>query len=269
DKLKFYIDGVEKNAWSGDVPWTEAEYNVTAGVHTYKWEYSKDISVNSGSDCAWIDKIIFPNAGGGSDSAPMAYMNTDPIDFGTVEPNETTVKSIVVVNFGLLPLSGELTVPTPYSVESANFVVEAESNLTIPVTYAPTSEGTHSGQITVATNDTTHPSFVIEITGTCGTNSSDSVLPKVTKLQGNYPNPFNPVTNISFSLKENSPVTIDIYNVKGQLVKQLVNEAMQAGNHTVVWNGKDQNNKSVSSGVYFYRMQSKNYAGTKKMLLMK
>jgi hypothetical protein len=269
DKLKFYIDGVEKNAWSGDVPWTEAEYNVTAGVHTYKWEYSKDISVNSGSDCAWVDKIIFPNAGGGSNNTAIAYMNTDPIDFGTVEPNETAVKNIVVVNFGLLPLSGELTVPTPYSVESANFVVEAESNLTIPVTYSPTSEGTHSGQITVATNDTTHPSFVIEITGTCGTNSSDSVLPKVTKLQGNYPNPFNPVTNISFSLKENSPVTIDIYNVKGQLVKQLVNEAMQAGNHTVVWNGKDQNNKSVSSGVYFYRMQSKNYAGTKKMLLMK
>jgi len=91
----------------------------------------------------------------------------------------------------------------------------------------------------------------------------------VTKLDGNYPNPFNPTTSIAFSLKEMSPVTIDIYNVKGQLVKQLINAQMPAGTHSVTWNGKDQNQKSVSSGVYFYRMQSKNYSGTKKMLLMK
>ena len=60
DKLIFYIDNQEKNNWSGTVAWTRAQYAVTAGTHTFKWEYHKDSSVSSGSDCAWIDFVILP-----------------------------------------------------------------------------------------------------------------------------------------------------------------------------------------------------------------
>ena len=60
DKLHFYIDNQEKNNWSGNVAWTKASYPVGAGRHTYKWSYTKDGSVNSGSDCAWIDFIGLP-----------------------------------------------------------------------------------------------------------------------------------------------------------------------------------------------------------------
>ncbi len=88
-------------------------------------------------------------------------------------------------------------------------------------------------------------------------------------LIGNYPNPFNPETRIAFSTKENGPVSIDIFNIKGQKVKALLNENMVAGPHTVVWNGTDNNGKSVASGVFFYRMKSGKYTSTKKMILMK
>lgn len=60
DYLRFYIDNVEQDAWSGEVAWAYAEYNVSEGTHTFKWEYIKDYSVDYGQDCAWIDLINFP-----------------------------------------------------------------------------------------------------------------------------------------------------------------------------------------------------------------
>jgi hypothetical protein len=102
------------------------------------------------------------------------------------------------------------------------------------------------------------------------TSNEDEFAPvAVTQLAGNYPNPFNPETTISYSMKEAGSVSIDIYNIKGQLVKHLVKGDMAAGNHTVVWNGTDNNNRAVSSGVYFYKMNSGNYSSTKKMIMMK
>ena len=60
DYLKFYINGNEQGSWSGDVDWTEAIFDVAAGNNIFKWEYSKDGSVSSGEDCAWVDFIVFP-----------------------------------------------------------------------------------------------------------------------------------------------------------------------------------------------------------------
>lgn len=62
DFLKFYIDGVEKGSWSGSQNWAEVSYAVTTGSHIFKWEYSKDQSQVSGSDCAWVDNIVFPQS---------------------------------------------------------------------------------------------------------------------------------------------------------------------------------------------------------------
>ncbi len=95
------------------------------------------------------------------------------------------------------------------------------------------------------------------------------IVPTTTALRGNYPNPFNPETAISFDMKEAGNVSIDIYNVKGQKVKTLANDHYNAGRHSVIWDGVDDNNSSVSSGVYFYKMQSGTYTKSKKMILMK
>nr|HPM03263.1 T9SS type A sorting domain-containing protein [Candidatus Cloacimonadota bacterium] len=95
------------------------------------------------------------------------------------------------------------------------------------------------------------------------------VTPAFNALEQNYPNPFNPTTSIAFSLKQNSPVKLTVYNIKGQVVKSLINEKMNAGSHSITWNGKDNQNKSVSSGIYFYKLESHDFTSTRKMMLIK
>jgi FlgD Ig-like domain len=102
---------------------------------------------------------------------------------------------------------------------------------------------------------------------TVGTNGE--IIPLETKLGSNYPNPFNPTTTIDFSIDKNERVELAIYNLKGQKVKQLVNDQLTAGLHSIVWNGKDDNEKQAASGIYFYKMKSGSYTKTNKMLLLK
>ena len=99
--------------------------------------------------------------------------------------------------------------------------------------------------------------------------ANEDLIHLVTKLNQNYPNPFNPTTTINYTLKENSMVSLNIYNIKGQKVKQLVSDQVLAGQHSVIWNGKDDNGKLVSSGIYFYKLKTKNYEKTKRMVLIK
>jgi len=102
------------------------------------------------------------------------------------------------------------------------------------------------------------------------TDAGISPVPAVTALEGNYPNPFNPETAISFTTTNaNEFTTIEVYNIKGQMVKTLVKDILPAGTHSVVWDGKDTANRAVSSGVYLYKMKAGKYQETKKMLLMK
>ncbi|MDP8220270.1 MAG: T9SS type A sorting domain-containing protein, partial [Candidatus Stygibacter frigidus] len=100
-------------------------------------------------------------------------------------------------------------------------------------------------------------------------SEDNNELPVVTALTGNYPNPFNPETTIKMALKTNGLVRIDIYNVRGQMVRTLVNEYMDAGNHDIIWNGVDDHGQKLGSGVYFYNMKFGKYTSTKKMILMK
>ncbi len=96
-----------------------------------------------------------------------------------------------------------------------------------------------------------------------------SQLPNDFQLEQNYPNPFNPNTTISYLLKNNSNVKLSIYNLKGQLVKTLVNQTIQEGRHSVNWNETDEFGKQVASGVYFYKLSTPDFSQTKKMLLLK
>ena len=88
-------------------------------------------------------------------------------------------------------------------------------------------------------------------------------------LNQNYPNPFNPETTISFTAKAAGNATLKIYNVRGQVVKTLVNGHVEAGVNNVVWRGESDNGTRVSSGVYFYELNNGNHKETKKMILMK
>jgi len=90
-------------------------------------------------------------------------------------------------------------------------------------------------------------------------------------LYSNYPNPFNPSTTISYSIDQPSNVTIDIYNIKGQLIKKLYSGYVQTVNtkHSLVWSGTDSQGKQVASGIYFVRLKTSSFTKTRKMLLNK
>ncbi|MDD4223641.1 MAG: FlgD immunoglobulin-like domain containing protein [Candidatus Cloacimonetes bacterium] len=91
----------------------------------------------------------------------------------------------------------------------------------------------------------------------------------VTGLRGIFPNPFNPQTSVSFSLKDAAPVSITIYDPRGRKVRTLAAREFSSGQHSLAWDGKDDSGQPLASGVYFCRMNSTGYTGSRKMLLLK
>ena len=96
-----------------------------------------------------------------------------------------------------------------------------------------------------------------------------SGLPTAFALRSNYPNPFNPVTNIKFDLPRSSHVQLNIYDVAGRLVRTLVDEVRPAASHEVMWDGTDRGGRRVSSGTYYYVLQADDFKATNKMMLVK
>ena len=94
-------------------------------------------------------------------------------------------------------------------------------------------------------------------------------VPEMFGLSQNFPNPFNPVTNISFQVPEASDITVSVYNMMGQKVAELVQGHVDAGYHQVVWDSRNLQGESVSSGVYLYTITSGDFHAMKKMILMK
>jgi hypothetical protein len=106
--------------------------------------------------------------------------------------------------------------------------------------------------------------------GVVGIDDSGPVqISKTPRLDYNYPNPFNPVTTISFVLPKAMDVKLEIFNALGQRVTTLIDGKQREGQHIVNWNGVDRKGHPVSSGIYFYRLTTKNYVKTMKMMLMK
>jgi len=103
----------------------------------------------------------------------------------------------------------------------------------------------------------------------CVGGEDDVQSPHNTALLGNYPNPFNPSTTISYSMKSIAPVVLEIYNLKGQKVRTLVNGIQTEGKHSVVWNGCDDRGNSIGSGVYLYKLRVDGTSFHQKMLLLK
>ncbi len=89
------------------------------------------------------------------------------------------------------------------------------------------------------------------------------------KFLKNYPNPFNPTTKIAFEIGESGKTKVEVFNVKGQKIKTLLNEKIEVGKHSVMWNGNDSKNKRVSSGMYFYKVSVNGSQKTNKMIMLK
>ena len=190
DFLKFYIDGVEKGSWSGTVAWAEQSYLVTVGNHTFKWAYTKNNSVYNGSDCAWIDDIVFPTS-----SQTITFIVKDqsnnPIQGANVNfnsTNQTTNASGVAV---ISSVSRGLD--KPYTVSISGYNTNTGS---VNVNYCDAS-----------INDSMAPVNISEIS-----NKS---------LASIYPNPFNHLINIK---SDNIITRVIIYNLVGsEILNKSIN----------------------------------------------
>jgi hypothetical protein len=163
DRLSFYIDGILKNSWSGNLNWTKVSYNVQSGTREFKWVFLRDSSSGWGENKAWIDNIL------------AAGIATTGID-----------------------------------------------------------------------------------------EQNSLILPEKITLFHNYPNPFNPVTQIRFALAEKTDISLNVYNTAGQKVAGLASGTFQSGSHTVDFDGG-----RLNSGVYYYTLEADGKALTKKMILLK
>ena len=95
------------------------------------------------------------------------------------------------------------------------------------------------------------------------------VIPTEFALHQNFPNPFNPTTEIQFDLPEESAVSLDIYNLMGQNIRTLSSGTYSPGFHSIVWDGTNDYGEQVATGMYFYSIQTNSSQATKKMLFLK
>lgn len=94
-------------------------------------------------------------------------------------------------------------------------------------------------------------------------------LPSSYRLLNNYPNPFNPSTKIAFEIPQSENVSLKIYNIRGELIRTVTNENLPAGYFEKYWDGKNDNGKEVSSGIYIYRLTAGKFDRSARMVLMK
>jgi hypothetical protein len=290
DYLKFYIDNVQQGIWSGEVPWTVATYPVTAGAHNFIWKFMRDYAGSAGSNCAWIDDVQFPFVGG--EASPLIATSASELNFGDVEVGSTATRTLVLFNMGSVELTGGIHTPDGYTILNParlstrksvrensradyTFSLSPGEYYEYTVQLAPTTEIDYTGAITIDSNDPLQSQLTVTVFGHPSSGQTDNNVPGlVNAFRGAYPNPFNPETSLNYSLAHEGRANLAVYNVKGQLVRTLVNENKAAGQYTVKWNGTDNNGRNVASGVYFGIFTTKadsgdRYTSTKKMILLK
>ncbi|KQC07886.1 MAG: hypothetical protein APR54_00635 [Candidatus Cloacimonas sp. SDB] len=201
------------------------------------------------------------------------YVDSTYLDFGEVDINESVSDSFTVYNLGIDSLYiVNIDCDNPdFTFENTGFALGYNQSENIIVNFSPTSLGQIEAVLSVISNDPDEPVVYITLRGfgTLGVESDDDVVPLVTELRGNFPNPFNPKTLIEFALASSGPTELEIYNIKGEKICSLLNTFLDSGIYRIEWDGRDNSGRVAASGIYFYRLQTNEENMTKKMLLLK
>lgn len=150
--------------------------------------------------------------------------------------------------------------------------VKAQDSFAVAIEFNPTTSGEMTYPLVIETSVPSEIQLTLKGTGvnlTTGVSSDNDKLPETFELSQNFPNPFNPMTEISFQLLRSDKVTFKIYNLLGQEIRTLADGQFAAGIHTVRWNGKDNSGNRVTSGIFIYRIHTDSFSQIKKMLLVK
>lgn len=208
---------------------------------------------------SWSDIRVFVRLNGGID--PVAGIDGDP-----ETPDDGQINlSGVILHWQVNSQSANVRMKTMslvwnLQVQEYRFWNKMDGNANGTKMYWWVTAQNVNGEISTTEVD----SFLI------GTLSTDKdPLPSVFKILGNYPNPFNPKTNINFSLDHNAEVDFSVFTLGGKRVRKLNLGKLSSGNQSVEWQGKDDFGNDVPSGIYVYRLQSDLHSEVRKMTLLK
>lgn len=197
----------------------------------------------------------------------------------SIEEGEIVFEELIISNTGDALLEFTISSLDDWlSVDPSASELAAGEDISIEVIIDATEleEGEYESVITINSNDPENPEVevLVYLQVTEGT-SAEPNLPVANKLFDSYPNPLflnsahgDKGTTIGYSIKETGWVTIEVFNLKGQKVRTLLNAQIGNGTHSIAWNGRNQAGEQVSSGVYFYRMRTPNYSEIKRLIVI-
>ncbi len=206
---------------------------------------------------------------------PVLHMAIRSVSFGEVKIGQTKDTTISIANSGTdtLKISGAAAVSAPFTAKPSVRVVPPGESFIDTLTFSPAAIGPVHASICIISNSGTSPdTLVVDGSGqsVTGVEIAQTGVPVQFGLSQNYPNPFNPSTLIRYTLPFRSTVRIQIFNVLGQLITELVSGVKDAGYREVAWNA------SVPSGMYLCRIEavsvddpSLHFTAVRKMLLLK
>jgi hypothetical protein len=226
-------------------------------ISTDNWENSTELlflDVWSGNE-EWVKETIDLQAYAG-ESVAIAFRSND-------NGNWASGVALDDIQLGMTPLWIS-------SSSTGTIQHQAVETFEFSISTAGLSDGNYSASVVVedvyqSLSDTLEVNLTVD--GALGTDSG--VIPEEFVLHQNYPNPFNPSTDIKFSLPSTEKVHLVVYDLLGNVVREMVNEDLNAGMYTYKWLGENQNGSKVSAGMYFYQIQAGSFIQTRKMILLK
>lgn len=237
DGLKFYIDGTSQDQWNGNVDWTEVSFPVTAGEHTFKWEYVKDGSVSTGEDAAWVDFIVLPLQ---EITEPLASFSLSSLNFNLDPEHLELSDSIMITNIGQGILQYTCLMNSGVWAEVVSDEVDLNNDesayIVVKASLGALTNGTYTDQLLVVADDSYTIPVTLNVNGVGIEESSSSILTI-------YPNPSSGVLNVvSKSIVEQ----VIVFNVSGMEVLTVNGEGRS----------ELQINSSLKSGLYFISVKT-------------
>ncbi len=267
DNLVFYLDGEVMEFWSGERDWSPYRQLIPRGHHTFTWIYQRDEAYAEGQDTAWLDFIEFPTTG--EEQFPSISLDVAAISAAVAE-GDTVSAPFILSNTGDWTLDFSIAVGDllkhssgPGPIIMATVVPDqgqvAPGASVAAVVYFDAGDlapDTHVAVMTISSTDPVRPELLVplllHVSSTSAAPGAD--LPRLVVFSGAVPNPFNPSTDLQFSLPADARVELDVFDVSGRKVRALLVADLSAGLHGVPWNGRDDAGRNLASGAYYARL---------------
>ncbi len=272
----FYIEMVDGGIWSGVYVYMTGDTTLVAGdeveiTGTVREYYG--FTEISGYDNTFISVTLLSS--GNAVPEPMVVQTAVLTDATTAEPYESClveVNDVIVteeqINFGQWYVTDTSAIPC--QIDDGFFYLDSvipEIVIVLGMEWAIIRGCLDYSYDEYGINPRTPEDLIDEV------SSNENTIVSSSEFISCYPNPFNPQTTAFLNLKSESHITLTVYNIKGEKIKTLVNEDMSAGEHHIIWNGTDNSNNNVSSGIYFFETnitkQASDYTSVKKVILLK